>query len=460
MDPIRLKHTTWTSKEIGMKSQLEISANLDILLGEGASALSPKELVKKLEEISKIDSVRLYLDISGSMKKYEEPTIVAAKAFLMTVPADTPVKICTFDSEVHTIVDCAKMPAADSEERKNMLLVVESIKNTGGNTNIFDVLDDAMKDGEVNNEKTVIAMITDGLATSGYFTGSKDLLDFAQGNSTFRTSHLLGKSKTNSANFYKRTFYSLGFQQKESDALNAELLSKLAKLTNGEFTLTSDPREFINFTASVRANILKIVHQLHVTAFSSNGLEGKCLFTSYNGLALLADSPTKIVFEWPEGAVGPFTFMVRGITSEKKDGTPAKFFVINQTLENADATSMEKISMAKRICGNSLENYTVTPELKTAIEKLMKETEDINDPKLAQVFEALKNAPPPGYKAPLYETGHSTRVSAYANNLTVGADDMVSPGACCMQDDAVTAAADNRGKAGLGGGGGGGGGGE
>jgi hypothetical protein len=452
MDPILLKHTTWTSKEIGMKSQLEISANLNILLGEGASVLSPKELVQKLEEISKIDSVRLYLDISGSMKMYEEPTIVAAKAFLMTLPVDTPVKICTFDNEVHTVVDCAKMPEADSEERKNMLLALESIKNTGGNTNIFDVLNDAMKDGKVKNEKTVIAMITDGLATTGNLMGSKDLLDFAQGVSSHLTSSLLEKSKTNAANFYKRTFYSLGFQQKESDALNAELLTKLAKLTNGEFTLTKDPREFINFTASVRANILKIVHQLHVTAFSSNGMEGKSLFKSHDGFTLIADAATKIVFEWPEGAIGPFTFMVRGITFEKKDGTPAKFFVINHTLEDAQATKFEKISMAKRICGNSLENYTVTPELKIAIEKLVKETEDINDPKLALAFEAIKVAPPPGFKAPLHETGYSTRVSAYANNLTLGADDVMSPGVQCMQYDAQTAA--------VGGGGGGGGGGE
>jgi hypothetical protein len=79
--------------------------------------------------------------------------------------------------------------------------------------------------------------------------------------------------------------------------------------------------------------------------------------------------------------------------------------------------------------------------LKKSIEKLIKETEDINDPKLLMALEALKNAPPPGYKAPLYETGHSTRVSAYANNLTLGADDVMSPGAECMQYEAQNAAA-------------------
>jgi Mg-chelatase subunit ChlD len=103
-NPLSFKLCEWTS-ELGKKTLFEANGNLDILLEKGASMLTPKELKEKIEKINNGAEIRLYLDISGSMKDYLEATKEAAKALLKTVVEKSSVNIYTFDGDLHTILE-------------------------------------------------------------------------------------------------------------------------------------------------------------------------------------------------------------------------------------------------------------------------------------------------------------------------------------------------------------------
>jgi Mg-chelatase subunit ChlD len=62
-------------------------------------------LKNKIEEINNCAAIRLYLDISGSMRDYLEATKDAAKALLKTVAEGSSVNIYTFDGELFTILE-------------------------------------------------------------------------------------------------------------------------------------------------------------------------------------------------------------------------------------------------------------------------------------------------------------------------------------------------------------------
>jgi hypothetical protein len=152
------------------------------------------------------------------------------------------------------------MPPLESEARNLIIGELDKIKNNGGNTNIFNVLKHAFTDlNDKKHEETLISVISDGNANQGPLIYSSDLLAYAKGESRL--------VKSTIENFGSRTFYFLGFQQKPSDVLNADLMNGLSKLTNGKFTLTKDPREFIDFSASIRAHVLRLVKQMQITAF-------------------------------------------------------------------------------------------------------------------------------------------------------------------------------------------------
>jgi hypothetical protein len=436
--PITFQLSEWKS-ELGKKTLFEARGNLDVLLGEGASLLGPKDLKTKIEEINNDFEIRLYLDISGSMKNYLEATKDAAKALLKTVAEGTSVNIYTFDSQLYTILECEKMPALDSEERNLIVLKLDKIENNGGNTNIFNVLKHALTDFNDKNKETLISVISDGNANHGPLITSSELLAYAKGES-----HLV---KSSSEKFGLRTFYFLGFQQNPSDVLNADLMNGLSKITNGKFTLTKDPREFIDFTASIRAHVLRVVKQMQITAFSSNGFEGKSILKSgFNGWTLEAGAPLKLMFEWPEGALGPYTFMVKAMAF-------GKLIVLTENIVGKEATLEERISMAKRMCGNALETYSVNKQLIEVMEKLFEETGKSNkklEGALIEIKKVTIGAPPP-----LRESGFTNRVTARANYLSVGADDddFRSPAADYMNDEAHIVASSGGGGGGGGGGG-------
>jgi hypothetical protein len=339
----------------------------------------------------------------------------------------------------------------ESEARNLIIGELDKIKNNGGNTNIFNVLKHAFTDlKDMKSQESLIAVISDGNANQGPLIYSSELLAYAKGESSL--------VKSSNENFGSRTFYFLGFQQKPSDVLNGDLMNGLSKITNGKFTLTKDPREFIDFTASIRAHVLKIVKQIQIVAFSSNGFEGKSILKpSPIGWTLDAGAPLKLLFEWPEGSLPPYTFMVKAMVF-------GKLIVLTENLEASEATSKEKISMAKRICGKALETYTVNEKLISFMEKLWKETleskEKCNElimqqfnEAIAEIKKATIGAPPP-----LCESGNTVRVTARANYLSVGADedDFMSPAAECMRDEAHNVAASIS-YSSVGGGGGGGG---